>query len=103
MKLSEGETVLTMKQLTPVRVIKNKFYQQIAEAEMHGASVEELKRLLGKGRAKLGIFEGDLDVGELEIGQAASFVTEIKPAAKILSEIWDEYQVIKKSLVQEII
>ncbi len=69
---------------------------------MLGAPIEELKKLLGKGRAKQGIFEGDLDEGELEIGQAASFVSEIKPAAEILSEIWNEYQVAKKSLFQRI-
>jgi enoyl-[acyl-carrier protein] reductase II len=97
-KLGEGETILTMKQLTPVRMIKNNFYKQVAEAELSGKSVEELKNLLGKGRSKRGIFEGDLEEGELEIGQAASFVKEIKPAAEVLSEIWSEYLAAKKSL-----
>jgi enoyl-[acyl-carrier protein] reductase II len=96
--LSEGETVLTMKQLTPVRMIKNAFYKQIAEAESRGASVDELKNMLGKGRSKRGIFEGDLDEGELEIGQAASFVKSVKSAANILDEIWSEYLEVKKSL-----
>jgi enoyl-[acyl-carrier protein] reductase II len=102
-RLGEGETILTMKQLTPVRLIKNKFYQQIAAAEVKGAPVDDLKTLLGKGRAKQGIFEGDLDNGELEIGQAASFVTEVKSAAEILSEIWNEYQATRKNLFQRII
>jgi enoyl-[acyl-carrier protein] reductase II len=98
-QLGEGETILTMKQLTPVRMIKNSFYKQVAQAEMHGASADELKSLLGKGRSKLGIFEGDLDEGELEIGQAASFVKEIKPAADILKEIWSEYQDARKKII----
>jgi enoyl-[acyl-carrier protein] reductase II len=68
----EGETVLTLKQLTPVRLLKNKFYQKIQLAELKGASLDELKELLGKRRAKLGIFEGDLEEGELEIGQGAA-------------------------------
>ena len=96
--LGEGETILTMKQLTPVRLIKNKFYQRIAEAEKAGLSIDEVKKILGKGRAKQGIFEGDLDEGELEIGQAASYVKGVKPASEILMEIWEEYLVAKKSL-----
>ncbi len=99
-RLGEGETLLTMKKLTPVRLIKNKFYQQIAAAESRAASMDELKNLLGKGRARLGIFEGDLDEGELEIGQAASFINEVKPAADILSEIWNEYLLTKKLMMQ---
>ncbi|MBI1768702.1 MAG: nitronate monooxygenase [Bacteroidetes bacterium] len=97
-QLTEGETILTMKQLTPVRMIKNNFYKLVAQAELRGASVDELKNLLGKGRSKRGIFEGDLEEGELEIGQAASFVKEIKPAADVLKEIWNEYLAAKKSL-----
>jgi enoyl-[acyl-carrier protein] reductase II len=97
--LAEGETTLTMRQLTPVRLIKNKFYQKIAEAEMQGSSAEDLKMLLGKGRARRGIFEGDLDEGELEIGQAASYIKDIKPASEILTEIWNEYQEAKKNLM----
>jgi enoyl-[acyl-carrier protein] reductase II len=99
--LGEGETVLTMKQLTPVRLIKNRFYQTIAKAELQGSSAEELKKLLGTGRARQGIFEGDLEEGELEIGQAASYVKTIKPAAEVLMEIWNEYQVAKKTLLGE--
>lgn len=95
---SEGDTMLTMKQLTPVRLIKNKFYKQVAEAEQRGASVEELAALLGRARAKKGIFEGDLDEGELEIGQVAAAIRDIKPAAEILKEIWSDYLACKKTI-----
>lgn len=95
---SEGDTMLTMKQLTPVRLIRNKFFQQVAEAEQRGASAEELKQLLGRARAKKGIFEGDLDEGELEIGQVAAAIREIKPARDILNEIWREYNAEKKKI-----
>lgn len=96
---SEGDTILTMKQLTPVRLIKNKFYQQVLQAELSGASTEELMTLLGKRRARLGIFEGDLDEGELEIGQVSATLHRIEPAAMIVSDIVSEYQRIKKSLI----
>ncbi len=99
--LAEGETVLTLKQLTPVRLIKNRFYQKIAEAESKGSSAEELRELLGKGRARQGIFEGDLDEGELEIGQAASYVNRISTASEILLEIWNEYLVAKKTMINQ--
>ncbi|HEU5290726.1 MAG TPA: DUF561 domain-containing protein [Cyclobacteriaceae bacterium] len=95
---NEGDTILTMKQLTPVRLIKNKFFKQVEEAEQRGASVEELKTLLGRARAKKGMFEGDLDEGELEIGQVAAAIRSIKPAAEILQEIWNEYLECKKKL-----
>lgn len=96
----EGDTLLTMKQLTPVRLVRNKFFQQVVEAEQRGASVEEMKQLLGRARAKKGMFEGDLDEGELEIGQVAAAIREVKPAAEILHEIWNEYQKLKKDLCQ---
>ena len=95
---NEGDTILTMKQLTPVRLIKNKFFKQVEEAELRGASVEELKTLLGRARAKKGMFEGDLDEGELEIGQVSAAIRDIKPAAEILKEIWTEYLDCKKAL-----
>lgn len=98
LNLGEGETVLTMKQLTPVRLVKNRFYDRIAEAESKGSSAEELKELLGKGRSRQGIFEGNLDEGELEIGQVASFVKAIKPAQEVLLEVWNEYLAAKESL-----
>ncbi|MDL5047355.1 nitronate monooxygenase [Oscillatoria amoena NRMC-F 0135] len=94
----EGDTILTMKQLTPVRLIKNKFYQQVAEAEQRGASVDEIKQLLGRARAKKGMFEGDLDEGELEIGQVAAAINNIKPAAELLREMWNEYRALKQAL-----
>lgn len=97
----EGDTMLAMKKLIPVRLVKNKFYQQVAEAELRGASANELKELLGKGRAKLGMFEGNLDDGELEIGQVAAAIHEVKPAAEILREIWDEYLNLKRDLCGE--
>jgi enoyl-[acyl-carrier protein] reductase II len=96
--LSEGETVLTMKQLTPVRLIKNEFYHSVAQAEQRGATNEEMQKLLGRGRAKKGIFEGDLVEGELEIGQVSASVKEIKPAAEIVQELWSEYHEVKSKL-----
>lgn len=96
--LAEGETVLTLKQLTPVRLIKNKFYQDIQQAELRGATKEELDDLLGKRRAKKGIFEGDMIEGELEIGQVAAAIKIIQPASVILEEIWNEYNALKKTL-----
>ncbi|MBX2964871.1 MAG: nitronate monooxygenase [Cyclobacteriaceae bacterium] len=94
----EGDTLLTMKQLTPVRLVRNKFFQQVVEAEQRGASVDEMKQLLGRARAKQGMFEGDLDEGELEIGQVAAAIRAVKPAGEILTEIWNEYEVLKKEI-----
>jgi enoyl-[acyl-carrier protein] reductase II len=96
----EGETLLTLKQLTPVRLMKNKFFAQVIDAEKRGASISELSQLLGIRRAKRGMFEGDLDEGELEIGQVAAAITKVQPAADILQEIWDEYNYIKKKVCQ---
>ncbi|MBO9660995.1 MAG: nitronate monooxygenase [Chitinophagaceae bacterium] len=87
----EGDTVLTMKQLTPVRLIRNAFYQQVMEAEIRGASPEEMKTLLGRGRAKKGMFEGNMDEGELEIGQVSALLKEILPAAEIVKKVWQEF------------
>jgi enoyl-[acyl-carrier protein] reductase II len=87
----EGDTILTMKQLTPVRVIKNKFFQQVQEAEWKGATPGELETLLGRARAKKGMFEGNLDEGELEIGQVSSLLDDILPAAKIVDNVWKEF------------
>jgi enoyl-[acyl-carrier protein] reductase II len=88
---NEGDTVLSLKKITPVRLLKNKFYQQVAEAESNGASIEELKQLLGRGRAKLGMFEGNLEEGELEIGQVAAMLSAIQPASEVVEEIWKEF------------
>jgi enoyl-[acyl-carrier protein] reductase II len=93
----EGETILTLKELTPVRLIKNKFYEEVKTAQQRGASAEELKALLGKGRAKKGIFEGDLDEGELEIGQISAAIKDIRPAAEILKGMWEEYLDLRKN------
>lgn len=89
---SEGDTILTLKQLTPVRLIKNSFYKSIQEAENRGATVEELKELLGRARAKKGMFEGQLEDGELEIGQVGAIVRNILPAARIVDEVWNDFK-----------
>ncbi len=89
---NEGDTILTLKQLTPVRLIKNKFYSEIEEAEKRGASKEEISQILGRARAKKGMFEGDMDEGELEIGQISGAIKEIKPAAEIVEEIIEEFK-----------
>lgn len=90
-KAQEGDTVLTLKKLTPVRLIKNDFYVKVAEAEKACASIEELNTLLGRARAKKGMFEGDLSEGELEIGQISGLIHDIKPAADVVADIWKEF------------
>ncbi|MBI3139345.1 MAG: nitronate monooxygenase [Sphingobacteriales bacterium] len=87
----EGDTQLMMKQLTPVRLLRNEFSRQVKEAELGGATVEELKNLLGRARAKKGMFEGDLLEGELEIGQVSALLDSILPAGKIVGEVWEEF------------
>ena len=87
----EGETKLSMKSLLPVRLMKNEFFRQVEHAESQGAGKEEMIKLLGRGRAKLGMFEGELNEGELEIGQVSASISEIKPAADILKNIWDDF------------
>ena len=89
---NEGDTILTLKQLTPVRLIKNQFYKQVQEAEDKCATIDELTDLLGRARAKRGMFEGDMNEGELEIGQVSGFIKEIKPAAEIVAEVWNEFK-----------
>jgi enoyl-[acyl-carrier protein] reductase II len=88
----EGETRLTLKELTPVRLIKNEFYNRVQEAYAKGATNEELATLLGRGRAKKGMFEGDLVEGELEIGQASAMIKEVLPAAQIVENMMVDYQ-----------
>ena len=90
---TDGATELSLKELTPVRLLKNKFYDDIQTAYNNNASVLQLKELLGRGRAKKGMFEGDLIEGELEIGQIASSITQVKPAARIVNEIWTDFKV----------
>jgi enoyl-[acyl-carrier protein] reductase II len=92
----EGDTHLTLKELAPVRLLKNKFYKDIQAAYEQGYGVEELKNLLGRARAKRGMFEGDLEEGELEIGQVSALINDIKPAAKILSDMMTEFYDAKK-------
>ena len=90
-KAGEGATELTLKELTPVRLLKNKFYEDLQKLYESGASVDELRAHLGRARAKRGMFEGDLEEGELEIGQIASIIDEIKPAASIIEDIIEQY------------
>ena len=97
-KAKEGDTYLTLKELAPVRLIRNKFFSDIQTAYQEGAGVEELKTLLGRARAKRGMFEGDLEEGELEIGQISGLIHEIMPAARILEEIIGEYSESLKQL-----
>jgi enoyl-[acyl-carrier protein] reductase II len=89
---NEGDTVLTLKKLTPVRLIRNEFYKQVQEAEDSCMDVAGLTDLLGRARAKKGMFEGDLNEGELEIGQISSIIKDIKPAAQIVEEVWNEFR-----------
>lgn len=88
---TEGDTMLSLKKVVPVRLLKNRFYKTIDAMELNGATAEELKEVLGRGRAKKGMFEGDLDNGELEIGQVAALIDNILPAADIVKDIWNEF------------
>lgn len=97
----EGDTILSMKKLVPVRLLKNNFYQLINEAEAKGATKEELAQILGHGRAKKGMLEGELDEGELEIGEASALIKEIKPAGEIVKEIWNDFnEAVKNPFIQ---
>lgn len=92
----EGDTQLTLKELAPVRLLKNKFYQDVQQAYGQGATTEELKTLLGRARAKKGMFEGDLDQGELEIGQVSAMINNILPASEIMKELVEDYNSARK-------
>ena len=94
----EGDTHLTLKELAPVRLVKNKFYNEVQKAYADGATTEDLKTLLGRGRAKKGMFLGDLEDGELEIGQVSALIHDIKPAAEIVKELMSEFQERKAEL-----
>jgi enoyl-[acyl-carrier protein] reductase II len=96
--LEEGGTMLCLKKIAPTRLIKNNLYQQISEAEDRGVSAEQLKELLGRAASKRGIFEGDIDNGELEIGQIASAINEIRPVSEIISNMIEEYNKAKSEL-----
>lgn len=95
-EVKDGGTQLTLKELAPVRLVKNKFFQEVQELYQQNPTIEELKELLGRARAKRGMFEGNLDDGELEIGQVAGLIHEIKPAKEVLEAIVEEYQQVKK-------
>ena len=95
---NEGDTQLTLKELAPVRLLKNKFYDELQALYAENPTKEQLKELLGRARAKRGMFEGDLEDGELEIGQVAGLIHEIKPAAEIVKEIVDDFNNAKKGL-----
>jgi len=95
----EGETDLTLKELTAVRLMKNKFYNQIQDAYTNDASKEDLRVLLGRGRAKKGMFEGDLEEGELEVGQVSAMINKIMPVAEIIKEIIEEYESERKKII----
>jgi len=88
---TEGDTLLSLKQVVPVRLIKNQFFRTIEEAEKRGASAEELAGILGRGRAKKGMFEGDMENGELEIGQVSAMLHDILPAGTIVRQLWEEF------------
>ncbi|MFA9370574.1 MAG: NAD(P)H-dependent flavin oxidoreductase [Labilibaculum antarcticum] len=92
LELSEGGTKLALKKLAPTRLVKNHFFNQVNEAECRGASPEEMKDILGKGRAKSGMFEGNLEEGELEIGQVSALINKIQPVSEIIDQIKQEYQ-----------
>lgn len=92
LEIGEGDTKLLFKKLAPTRMVKGPFFSQVEAAESRGASADELRELLGKGRAKKGIFEGDLEEGQLEIGQASAYIHEIKPVADVMKELISEYK-----------
>ena len=96
--LKDGDTQVTLKELAPVRLVKNHFYHQIQELYQQNPTIEQIKELLGRARAKKGMFEGDLDNGELEIGQIAGIINKIKPASQVLKDIVEEYNTVKSSL-----
>lgn len=95
----EGDTQLTLKELTPVRLLKNDFFDQLMTAYKDGATNDQLKELLGRGRAKLGMFSGDLSQGELEVGQVSAMMDNIKPAAQIVKELVNEFEQTKNQFL----
>jgi len=91
-KAQEGDTMLSLKKIMPVRMMKNQFFNEAQEAELRGATEEELRALLGKGRSRIGMFEGDLENGELEIGEVSALIKDIQPAGEIVKNVWQEFQ-----------
>ncbi|AWO00964.1 nitronate monooxygenase [Chitinophaga alhagiae] len=100
-KAGEGDTLLSLKQLTPVRLLKNAFFEEVRKAEQAGADTGALAALLGRGRAKRGMFEGHLEEGELEIGQVSALIHDIQPAAAVLRHIWEEFNAVRKKLAEQ--
>jgi enoyl-[acyl-carrier protein] reductase II len=98
--VKEGETHLTLKELAPVRLIKNKFWQDVQDLYAKNPTIDDLKMLLGRARAKKGMFEGDLVEGELEIGQIAGLIHDIKPAAQIVKDLVAEFELAKQEAVK---
>lgn len=99
--LKEGDTILSLKKLSPTRLIKNDFYNTVQEAEDRGATVEEMRGILGRGRAKKGIFEGDLSEGELEIGQVSSLIEDLPTAADVVNSVIEEYNAKVESMISQ--
>ena len=99
---TEGDTLLSLKQLVPVRLMKNKFFREVEEAEKRGAGAAELAALLGRGRAKKGMFEGDMEEGELEIGQVSAMIKDILPAGVIVEQIWKEFTEALKDPIHQV-
>lgn len=99
--LKEGDTILSLKKLSPTRLIKNDFYNIVQEAEDRGATVEEMRGILGRGRAKKGIFEGDLSEGELEIGQVSSLIEDLPTAADVVNSVIDEYNAKVENMISQ--
>ncbi|MFO8067416.1 MAG: nitronate monooxygenase [Bacteroidales bacterium] len=98
LEAGEGDTMLSLKKLVAVRLLKNKFYDDVAKKEFEGAEAHELLKLLGQGRSKKGMFEGDIDEGELEIGQVSALIKDIKPAKEIIEEIISEFYIAKNEI-----
>lgn len=96
----EGDTHLTLKELAPVRLLKNKFYRDIQQAYASGASIDDLRELLGRARAKRGMFEGDMEEGELEIGQVSAIIHDIRPAAEIVERMMAEFREAQKEVAR---
>ena len=101
-ELNEGDTMLCLKKLAPTRLVRNALYNKVAEAEARGADAEELRGILGRAASKRGIFEGDIDGGELEIGQVASAVKTVKPVAEIMRELIDGYEEARRRINAEV-
>jgi enoyl-[acyl-carrier protein] reductase II len=95
----EGDTQLLMKQITPVRLLKNEFAEQVKNLELQGASTDTLRQFLGKGRAKKGMFEGNLQEGELEIGQISAMIQDIKPVSVVMQRLLQEFEIARKKLI----